>query len=418
MVFDNSYGAENVMSSSITEIKSRLSPIDLIAAAKDMVPLIAAGSAERDDKVSIPLEEVELVRKSGILAARVPKRYGGPEASFRDIAEITMALSEGDPNLAQALSGNFMLDLLLIEGSEDQRQRYFGQVLEGAVFIHALAERGTKFIGNIKTTITPDGEGYRIDGTKFYSTGSLMCDVFLFTGKMENGDLTYAFVPRDRAGLTVDDDWDAMGQRTTASGTTHLENVYVAAGELVSVAHWPTTRNYFGSSYQLIHAAIDTGIARAALGDAIRYAREKARPVLESGVEHQTNDPYVLHAVGQMEAFTETAEAMVLRGAEVLDRAATARLKGTLKGEAMERLLVECSIAVAKAKAVSNDVSLKVCEMLYQVGGASATLRKYNFDRHWRNARTHTLHDPVAYKYKAIGDYYLNDRFPPISTKY
>ena len=392
--------------------------MNLVATAKEIVPFIAAGSAERDDKVSIPLEEVELVRKSGILAARVPKRYGGPEASFRDIAEITMSLSEGDPNLAQALSGNFMMDLLLIEGSEDQRQRYFGLVLEGAVFIHALAERGTKFVGDIKTTITPDGDGYRLNGTKFYCTGSLMCDVFLFTGKMENGDLIYAFVPKDRAGLTIVDDWDAMGQRTTASGTTRLENVYVAASELVSVAHWPTTRNYFGASYQIIHAAIDAGIARAALGDVIRYARNKARPVLESGVERHADDPYALHAVGQMTVLTETAEAMVLRGAEVLDRAATARLEGTPKAEDMERLLVESSIAVAKAKAVSNDVSLRVCEMLYQVGGASATLRKYNFDRHWRNARTHTLHDPVAYRYKAIGDYYLNDRFPPISTKY
>ena len=148
--------------------------MNLVATAKEIVPFIAAGSAERDDKVSIPLEEVELVRKSGILAARVPKRYGGPETSFRDIAEITMSLSEGDPNLAQALSGNFMMDLLLIEGSEDQRQRYFGLVLEGAVFIHALAERGTKFVGDIKTTITPDGDGYRLNGTKFYCTGSLM----------------------------------------------------------------------------------------------------------------------------------------------------------------------------------------------------------------------------------------------------
>ena len=247
--------------------------MNLVATAKEIVPFIAAGSAERDDKVSIPLEEVELVRKSGILAARVPKRYGGPEASFRDIAEITMSLSEGDPNLAQALSGNFMMDLLLIEGSEDQRQRYFGLVLEGAVFIHALAERGTKFVGDIKTTITPDGDGYRLNGTKFYCTGSLMCDVFLFTGKMENGDLIYAFVPKDRAGLTIVDDWDAMGQRTTASGTTRLENVYVAASELVSVAHWPTTRNYFGASYQIIHAAIDAGIARAALG-----GRDSVRP--------------------------------------------------------------------------------------------------------------------------------------------
>ena len=89
----------------------------------------------------------------------------------------------------------------------------------------------------------------------------------------------------------------------------------------------------------------------------------------------------------------------------------------SLTGEARAHIFARSSIAVAEAKAAANDASMRVGEMLFRVAGASSTLRKYDLDRHWRNARTHTTHDPVAYKYKAIGEYLLNRRLPPISTK-
>jgi alkylation response protein AidB-like acyl-CoA dehydrogenase len=47
------------------------------------------------------------------------------------------------------------------------------------------------------------------------------------------------------------------------------------------------------------------------------------------------------------------------------------------------------------------------------LAGTRSTLEEYNLNRHWRNARTHTLHDPVRWKYHAIGNFWLNGVHPP-----
>jgi alkylation response protein AidB-like acyl-CoA dehydrogenase len=288
--------------------------------------------------------------------------------------------------------------------------------VHGAIIANAFAERGNKVVGEIKTTLVRDGAAYRLNGTKFFSTGSIFADYLYAPAVLEDGVQAITIFPRDREGVSVIDDWDGMGQRTTASGTTLLQNVLIESGEFIPLPRLKERRTYIGAAAQLSHAAIDVGIAKAALADAIAYS-PKARPVPESKVQKAAEDPYVLHSVGEMTVILHTAEAMLRRGAEFLDRAAGAQLSGTHDGPALDRLLAESSIAVAEAKASANGACLQICEMMYRVGGASMTLRSHNYDRHWRNARTHTTHDPVAYKYRAIGDFQLNGRFPAISTK-
>ena len=158
-------------------------------------------------------------------------------------------------------------------------------------------------------------------------------------------------------------------------------------------------------------------IAAAALEDAVDFANTKARPMPESGVDRQADDPYVISSIGHMAIATHQAEAMLSRALGYLEPAIAAQLDGTASGQDLDRLLSEASVAVAEAKAVATEASLRVSEMIFSIGGASATLRQYNFDRHWRNARTHTTHDPVSYKYRLVGNFWLNDILPPISTK-
>jgi alkylation response protein AidB-like acyl-CoA dehydrogenase len=210
------------------------------------------------------------------------------------------------------------------------------------------------------------------------------------------------------------DDWDGMGQRTTASGTVTFDDVVVHSEELVRLKQFGVRSTYEGAMAQLLHAAIDAGIALAALGDAIAYGRNGARAVPESGVAKAGDDPYVLHTVGEMAMNAHAAVALVERAGSVLDLASEAFHHHSSPG----RLLAEASVAVAEAKMMAEHASLHVSEMIYRVGGASATSRGRNLDRHWRNARTHTTHDPVAYKAKIVGDFYMNDRPPPISTKF
>ncbi len=68
---------------------------------------------------------------------------------------------------------------------------------------------------------------------------------------------------------------------------------------------------------------------------------------------------------------------------------------------------------MAKARAWTTEVALEAGNLLFELGGSRASLREHNLDRHWRNARTHTLHDPVRWKYPVIGNYLLNGVLPP-----
>lgn len=389
---------------------------DLVAAARELSATLSAGASARDLQRIIPTLEANLLRQCRIQTARVPREFGGPEVSFIDFAEIMLELGKGDPNVAQSLQPHFVLmDWLKIEGSAELQRRVYRQVLDGAIITNAVGERGTKTPGDFAATLQRSGDGYVLNGSKFYCTGSLIADGLYVLAVLDDGGKALAIVPKDRAGVEITDDWDGMGQRTTGSGTIRLDSVHVDAGEVMVLSAWGVRRSYLGAASQVAHAAIDAGICFAALDDAIKYAQEKARPVYESGVDRATDDHYVLHAVGEMSVIANSAKAMVLRAGNVLDRATSSNIGGAYAGT--ERAYVDASIAVAEAKAASNDASLRVSEMIYRVAGASATLRKYNLDRHWRNARTHTTHDPVSYKHRAIGEYLLNGKPPPVSTK-
>lgn len=217
--------------------------------------------------------------------------------------------------------------------------------------------------------------------------------------------------------MTVIEDWDGIGQRTAASIMTEFKDVLIVPNEVTSLSTWSEERMFVFTAAQLVHAAIDVGTAAAVWEDAIDYGRNKARPVADSGGVRVADDPYAMHTVGEMSVLLHTGKAMLMRADDTLDHAAEAQLSGNLSGNELEGVLVEASIAVAEAKAGTNAVSLRLCEQIYVIAGAAMNLRHLNYDRHWRNARTHTLHDPAVYRYKAIGDYYFKEKLPMITTK-
>jgi alkylation response protein AidB-like acyl-CoA dehydrogenase len=387
----------------------------LVALSAEFGKRFAADAAARDLERRLPYQEIRELAESGLLAARVPAAYGGAEVTMVEYARIFLNLAKGDPNIAQAASPAFPnVEKIRIYGSDAQQGKYFGLLLDGRLLTgNAAAERGGKLIGDMTTIVTRDAQGYRLDGRKYYSTGSLFAEFMLVTAHLEGGLRAAVIVPTDRAGVTILDDWDGMGQRVTASGTASFENVRLADDEIMPITQYGRRRTYEGGFAQLMHAALDAGIALAALDDAIAYGRSGARPLPEAGVERAGDDPYVQHAVGEMAIHAHGAVALVERGAAFLDEA----VRAFYEDRPSDRLLGEASIAVAEAKFASSEASIKVSEMIYRVGGASAASRALNLDRHWRNARTHTTHDPVAYKAKAIGNFYLNDTLPPINTK-
>lgn len=388
----------------------------LVRLSEEIGPRLAAGAAARDRDRLLPFQEIRDLAATGILAARVPAAYGGAEISMVDYARIIVNLAKGDPNVAQAASPAFPnIEKIRIYGSEAQKRKFFGLALEGRLLSgNAAAERGGKRIGDMTTRVTAEGDHFRLNGTKYYTTGTLFADYTLVTTHYGDGLRAAVIVPTDREGVTITDDWDGFGQRTTASGTAVFDNVYLHADEVMPIIQYGTRRTYEGGLAQLLHSALDTGIALAAVEDGIRYGRTGARPLPEANVDRAGDDPYVQHTLGEMVIQAHAAQALVERGARHLDRAIDAFYRDAPDAD---QLLGEASVAVAEAKFVSTEASIKVSEMIFRLGGASATARSLNLDRHWRNARTHTTHDPVSYKAKAIGNFYLNGTLPPINTK-
>jgi SfnB family sulfur acquisition oxidoreductase len=363
-------------------------------------------SALRDRERRLPHEELELFSRSGLWGISVPKAFGGAGVSSVTLAKVTQLIAEADSSLGQIPQNHFYaLEVLRVNGSAQQRKRLYADVLAGQRFGNALAELGTKTAHDRTTRLTRDGDGYRINGRKFYATGALYAQRIPTSVVDEQGVQQLAFVPRDAAGLTVIDDWSGFGQRTTGSGSVVFDNVFVSADDVVpfqTAFERPTT---VGPLAQILHASIDTGIARAAYQDALHFVRTRTRPWIDSGIEKAVDDPLTLHSFGKLGIRLHAAEALLERAGEFLDRA---------QADSTAASVAAASIAVAEARAISTEISLAAGSTLFELAGSQATLAEHGLDRHWRNARVHTLHDPVRWKYHAIGNYYLNDTNPPL----
>lgn len=376
-----------------------------LSVAEHIAQQLERDSALRDRERRLPHAELELFTRSGLWAISVPKAFGGAGVSNLTLAKVVARIAQADASLGQIPQNHFYaLEVLRVNGSPEQQHRLYAEVLAGRRFGNALAELGTKTAHDRTTRLTRDGAGYRINGRKFYATGALYAQRIPTSVIDEQGRQQLAFVPADSHGLEVIDDWSGFGQRTTGSGSVTFDNVWVGAEDVVpfeSAFERPTP---VGPLAQILHAAIDTGIARAAVQDALHFVRTRSRPWVDSGVDKASDDPLTLKSFGHLVIRLHAAEALLERAGKYLDRA---QLDSTADNVAA------ASIAVAEARAISTEVSLSAGTSLFELAGSQATLAEHNLDRHWRNARVHTLHDPVRWKYHAIGNYYLNHANPP-----
>ncbi|MCU1724454.1 SfnB family sulfur acquisition oxidoreductase [Pseudomonas sp. 5P_5.1_Bac1] len=378
---------------------------EALQAAHELAAVARPQAGKRDQQRKLPWAEVEQFTRSGLGSISIPREYGGPQLSFVTLAEVFRIISAADPALGQIPQNQFGL-LQLLRGAANDRQKevLFGSVVDGWRIGNAGPERGTKNTLELKARITRQGDGYVISGQKFYSTGALFAHWVAVKALNDEGRTVLAFVRRGTPGLRIVDDWSGFGQRTTASGTVLLNEVPVDAELVVESWRLADTPNIQGSVSQLIQAAIDAGIAEAAVEDAIAFVREKARPWVDAGVERASDDPYVIADIGRLKLELHAAQALLTKAARVLDEVNAAPVDAASAARA--------SIAVAEAKVLTTEISLLASEKLLELSGSRATLAEFNLDRHWRNARVHTLHDPVRWKYHAVGAYHLNGTLP------
>ncbi len=382
------------------------SATDAIDVAHQLAQAFRVESSQRDRDRELPHSQLEALFASGLGAITVPKSLGGAEVSTAVLAEIIAILSEADGAIGQIPQNHFYaLEVLRINGSEAQKKRLYQEVLEGVHLGNALAEFTSSAAHRRNTAVLPNGEHYLLHGKKFYATGALFADRIPTLARNEHNKEQLVFVPRHQAGVNVVDDWSGFGQRTTGSGTVIFDEVEIDHEDIVpfqTAFERPTT---VGSFAQIIHAAIDQGIARAAFNDMLHFINTRARPWPDSGLEQASDDPLTLDRTGQLAARLAAGDALLEEAGEAVDVA---------QRDSSAENVAAASVIVAAVRAWTTEVSLEAGNLLFELSGTRSALSEHNLDRHWRNARTHTLHDPVRWKYPIIGNYVLNGVLPPL----
>jgi len=372
--------------------------------ARNLADQFKVGAVQRDAERILPFEEIEAYSQSGLWAITVPKEYGGAEVSSYTVAQVIALMSGVDGSIGQIPQNHFYgLEILRNNGTEQQKHKLYAEVLKGARFGNALAEFKTKTAAQRQTAIRKTEQGYVINGEKFYCTGSLFAHRIPTLVVDENEQQFLAFVPRDSAGLTLIDDWSGFGQRTTGSGTVKFDNVPVLEEDVVRFDTAYSRPTISGPFAQLLHASIETGIARAAFEETLNRVRQ-ARPWIDSGVDQARDDPLTKFELGRIVADVRASEVLLKQAAYAVDAA---------KANPTETSVAKASLDVAKARAHSTETALKASSKLIELAGSRGSQREDGLDRFWRNARVHTLHDASRWKYYFIANYLLNGVLPP-----
>jgi alkylation response protein AidB-like acyl-CoA dehydrogenase len=368
---------------------------------------LAATAVERERAGKLPFEEIALLRRSNLLHLLVPEEAGGPGGTWRDAMTITRILAHADGSIGQ-LVGYHYLNAVIVE--------LVGTSAQIAGLHHALLHERW-FIGDSVNPLDPSlsvatsGSGVVLSGKKSFSTGAAVADRVLIAFNVD-GVSRFALIPSTRRGFVANDDWDNMGQRLSASGSVTFNEVAVDATELLgrdepSVSPRSTL---VPPLIQSIFVNVNLGIAEGALAAAIAYTRDTSRPWFKSGAVTASEDGHILAEYGRLSSRLAASRALATEVAIKLDAALGC-------GEALtadERGQV--AVESFQSKVESTTAALDVTAKMFELTGARSTGRRHGFDRYWRDVRTLSLHDPVIYKAREVGDFVVNGRIPEVST--
>ena len=371
-----------------------------------LLSALESTAAQRDAQGGTAKHERDLIRRSGLLLLTIPTEYGGAGGTLTDALLVARKIASVDSALAHLFAfHHFQLITLRLYAEESQ----------WAPLFKATAQQGW-FWGNAlnpldrRALLERREQGYVINGDKSFCSGAKDSDMLVVSALLDD-KLKVAAIPTQRAGITVNDDWDNMGQRQTDSGSVSFVNVRVDEDELLQhpgplSSPYASLRSCIG---QIILSNVYLGVAEGALQHAKQYVRSSVRPWLSSGVERVEDDPYVLRNFGELLADIAAARALTdeaqrqLQAALHLGQQVTPEIRGKV------------AISIASAKVINSRVALSVSSRIFEVMGARSTAGQLRLDRFWRNVRTHTLHDPVDYKLRELGLWALTDTIPPPS---
>ncbi|MFP3504482.1 acyl-CoA dehydrogenase family protein [Burkholderia sp. SIMBA_062] len=385
---------------------ARVIDADALARAIDS---LRATAAARDRAGGHAADEKQWLADAGLLTLAVPRAFGGQEAAWPAIYDTIRQIARVDSALAH-LVGFQILQIVSVDvwGSAAQRERYLrGTVEHRWWWGNAVNPLDTRLVA----TATPDG-GYRLDGVKGFCSGTRGSQRMTVSAHdPETGRTVFGVVPTDRDGITVDDDWDPIGQRQTDSGSVRFDGVTLAPDDVLHRSETPPTPRATLRTLvsQLVLTNLFVGLAEGALAEARDYVLKHGRPWIHSGVAQASDDPYTLQRFGDMRVRAVAAASLADRAALELQRAWARRDALTADERA------EAALAVSEAKIVAQRAALDNGEALFDACGARATAASLGLDRFWRNARTHTLHDPLDYRLRDVGRFALTGELPQAS---
>ncbi|GGG17739.1 putative monooxygenase [Rhodococcoides trifolii] len=377
-----------------------------IARAANVATLLAVDAVERDKGIAAPVHEVQLLKDSGLVTLLGPAEHGGGGQDWPTAYQVIRTVSTADGSIGQLLGYHLLwFWAARLVGTPEQIQ-----AVEEAATTNRWFFGGAVNPRDNDVQVTEEGDQIVFTGEKSFSTGSRVSDVTVLEGALPDGQHVFAIVPSDTPGLSFHDDWDNIGQRQTESGSVSIDHVRVnwsdAAG-FVDKKFQPRVYNTLNvPTIQLVFVNFYLGIARGALDQAASYSRDKTRAWLHSGFDKAIDEPYIIDIYGDLTAKLWSVEALAdtvaLEGKSIHDNA----------WNVTEQERGEHEVRVAAVKARATEVALEVTSTIFEALGARATASKYGFDRFWRNVRTHTLHDPVAYKRREVGRWVLTDELP------
>ncbi|WP_396934541.1 acyl-CoA dehydrogenase family protein [Mycolicibacterium sp.] len=402
----------------ITDVPFLSTPQEALAAADALSAELADGSAERERSGASLLPQLRRVAESGLLGIVVPAEHGGPGLPAATKVDVLRRLSRGDGAVGQLLLSHFVIGQAISGlGRQEPANRIYADILAGAQLGNASAERGTATALDRRTTVAKRDDGsWVLNGTKYYATGALGATWIAVAAVIADraGETATVFVRPDQDGVTLAlDKWSAFGQRGTASGEVRLADVVVDDDLVVEEGAAPDPvdgpPSVLGAYDQALHAAVDIGIARAALEDGAAFVHTTSRPWKEAvlaGVSRADEEPHVVRRFGELTARLYALEALLATGTAVVDR-------GLAEDELSRDTAAEASLKIAAAKALAQEYAVEIASGIFELTGTSGTDSAVNLDRHWRNVRTHSLHDPARWKYVHLGNHTLRGTRPP-----
>jgi alkylation response protein AidB-like acyl-CoA dehydrogenase len=351
---------------------------------------------------------VRWLKEAGFTAVRVPTEFGGDGATLPQLFALLVELASVDPHVPQAFRGHIaFVEDQLYRPSSSTRDEWLTRFASGDMVGNAVTEIGNVKLGDTKTRLTKTADGYTITGSKFYTTGSIFAEWIDATALDPDGVEVAALVPTSSDLVAVSDDWNGFGQRLTGSGGAVFSAAPVRADHVyVFSDRFPCQT----ALYQLILVAVLAGIARASANEAVYQVANRSRTFSHGTADLTRNDPQILEGVGRIAADAAACEAITVRAADTLQFAYEAR---DSDDQTIADLKRDSELRASEAQVVCTRLAMGAAQSLFDGLGASSTIDTHLLDRHWRNARTVSSHNPVAFKARIIGDWLVNAVEPP-----